>query len=148
MSLTSFSRQLFSAREIARRLTPHALAICRRCLSNGRREGALWRVGDLGNASGRSLFVRLSGPKAGRWMDMATDERGDLLDLIAATETQGDLRAAVRFARSMLALPRAEADASAPASAPSLDASPDTEALARRLWARCRRSAARWQRPT
>jgi hypothetical protein len=139
MSLPSPSRSSHSAREIAQRLTPHALSLCRRCLSNGRREGALWRVGDLGNTPGRSLFVRLTGPKAGRWMDAESGEYGDLLDLIGLTETHGDLRAAMRLAREYLHLPDAPSGPHA-APSPSLpaDASPDTVALARRLWARCR----------
>lgn len=146
MSLPSPSRQRFSAHEIARLLASHALAICRRCLSNGRREGALWRVGDLGNAKGRSLFVRLSGPKAGRWLDAATGEHGDLLDLIAQTMHGGDLRAALRSACAFLALPDTGTDptshflasASAPQGSCFAEASPDTVALARRIWGRCR----------
>ncbi len=44
-------------------------------------------VGDLQNNPGRSLFVRLTGPKAGagasgKWTDSATGEHGDLLDII------------------------------------------------------------------
>jgi Toprim domain len=133
-----------SAAELARRLAPQAFAICRRCLSNGRREGALWRVGDLGNTPGRSMFVRLTGPRAGRWADMATGDYGDLLDLIAATETQGDLRAAIGVALDLLNLTALSRSADVPPSpALSADASrdaaaADTVALARRLWARCR----------
>ena len=57
-------------------------------LSNGRRQGRYWLVGDVANTPGRSLFVRLSGPEsgkgaAGKWTDAATGEHGDLLDLIA-----------------------------------------------------------------
>jgi hypothetical protein len=33
--------------------------VCREYLSNGRREGGAWRVGDIDNTPGRSLMVRL-----------------------------------------------------------------------------------------
>lgn len=73
--------------DLAGRLGREAEAVCRRYLSNGRRDGRYWLVGDVRNAPGRSLFVRLSGPEggqgaAGRWSDAATGEHGDLLDVI------------------------------------------------------------------
>ena len=52
--------------DIARRLAREAEAVCRRYLSNGRRQGRYWLVGDVANAPGRSLFVRLSGPESGK----------------------------------------------------------------------------------
>ena len=78
------------AAELARRLAQNAEAVCREYLSNGRREGGTWRVGDIDNTPGRSLMVRLTGPDSGkgacgRWVDFASGERGDLLDLIART---------------------------------------------------------------
>ena len=54
------------AAELARRLARDAEAVCRRYLSNGRREGRYWLVGDVANTPGRSLFVRLSGPETGK----------------------------------------------------------------------------------
>src|SRR3546814_20701607 len=76
-------------RELARRLGENAEAVCRHYLSNGRREGHYWLVGDVHNAPGRSLYVRLSGseskPRAGNWTDAATGDHGDLLDIIAAS---------------------------------------------------------------
>ncbi|MDT9702602.1 hypothetical protein RMT89_43730, partial [Streptomyces sp. P17] len=60
-------------------------AVCRHYLSNGKREGRYWLVGDVHNMPGRSMFVRLQdstkGP-AGKWTDAATGEHGDLLDII------------------------------------------------------------------
>jgi len=71
------------AAAIASALALRAEDVCRHYLSNGRREGRQWRVGDLGNTSGRSLVVWLDPPhRAGRWRDYATEEHGDLLDLI------------------------------------------------------------------
>ena len=62
------------AAELARRLARNAEAVCRHYLSNGRRESRYWRVGDVRNTPGRSLYVRLKGPEsgkgaAGRWTE-------------------------------------------------------------------------------
>jgi hypothetical protein len=75
------------ASELARRLARDAEAVCRHYLPNGRRQGRYWTVGDVRNAPGRSMFVRLSGPDygpgaAGHWNDAASAEHGDLLDVI------------------------------------------------------------------
>jgi hypothetical protein len=98
------------AADLARRLARNAEAVCRHYLSNGRREGRYWLVGDVTNTQGRSLFVRLSGPDhgkgaAGKWTDAATGEHGDLLDLIALSRGLDRLRDALEEARTFLALP-------------------------------------------
>src|SRR3546814_10768392 len=49
------------AAELADRLARNAEAVCRHYLSNGRREGRYWLVGDINNNPGRSLYVRLRG---------------------------------------------------------------------------------------
>ena len=58
--------------ELAHRLARDAEAVCRHYLSNGKREGRYWLVGDVHNTPGRSMFVRLQastkGP-AGKWTD-------------------------------------------------------------------------------
>jgi len=54
------------ASELAHRLAREAEAVCRHYLSNGRREGRYWLVGDVRNTPGRSMFVRLKGPETGR----------------------------------------------------------------------------------
>jgi hypothetical protein len=54
------------AAELAHRLARDAEAVCRHYLSSGRREGRYWRVGDVRNTPGRSLFVRLRGPESGK----------------------------------------------------------------------------------
>jgi hypothetical protein len=76
------------AADLAHSLARDAEAVCRYYLSNGRRQGRYWLVGDVANTPGRSLFVRLKGPDsgkgaAGNWTDAATGQHGDLLDLIA-----------------------------------------------------------------
>ena len=55
-----------AASELARRLARDAEAVCRHYLSNGRRRGRYWVVGDVANTPGRSLFVRLTGPDSGK----------------------------------------------------------------------------------
>lgn len=52
--------------ELARRLARDAEAVCRHYLSNGRREGRYWMIGDVKNTPGRSMFVRLTGPESGK----------------------------------------------------------------------------------
>src|ERR1700733_9467749 len=100
-----------SISDIARRLAENAEAVCRHYLSNGRREGRYWLVGDVHNTPGRSLYVRLSGSAsgdgaAGRWTDSATGEHGDLLDLIAAVRGLDSIGAALDEARRFLGLSR------------------------------------------
>jgi hypothetical protein len=51
---------------LAHRLARDAEAVCRHYLSNGRRQGRYWLVGDVANTPGRSLFVRLKGPDSGK----------------------------------------------------------------------------------
>jgi len=77
-----------STHDLARRLARNAEAVCRHYLSNGRRSGRYWVVGDIMNTPGKSTYVRLTGPEfgkgaAGKWTDAATAEHGDLLDIIA-----------------------------------------------------------------
>jgi hypothetical protein len=99
------------ASELARRLAREAEAVCRHYLSNGKREGRYWLVGDVHNSPGRSMFVRLQdSPKgpAGKWTDAATSEHGDLLDIIRESLGLRDFREVAEEARRFLNLPRAE----------------------------------------
>ena len=101
------------ASELAHRLARDAEAVCRRYLSNGRRQGRYWMVGDVRNTPGRSMFVRLSGPDsgpdaAGHWTDAATTEYGDLLDVIRESCGFIDFRDVADEARRFLSLPRAD----------------------------------------
>ena len=101
------------ASELARRLARDAEAVCRHYLSNGRRQGRYWTVGDVRNTPGRSMFVRLSGPEsgpgaAGHWTDAASAEHGDLLDVIRESCGLVDFRDVADEARRFLSLPRAE----------------------------------------
>ena len=90
------------ARNLSRGLAEHAEAVCKHYLSNGRRCGNYWIVGDVNNHAGRSLYVRLKGPLSGKgargkWTDAATGENGDLLDLIAARKVS--VRSGIRSTR-------------------------------------------------
>ena len=100
-----------TASDLARRLADNAEAVCRHYLSNGRREGRWWTVGDIHNTPGRSTMVRLKsndrGP-AGKWTDAATGEHGDLLDLIAQAQRTATLADTLDEARRFLSLPRPE----------------------------------------
>ncbi|NGO56321.1 DUF7146 domain-containing protein, partial [Allomesorhizobium camelthorni] len=97
------------ASELARRLGDHAEAVCREYLSNGHRSGNHWIVGDVRNTRGRSMHVRLKanakGP-AGKWVDEATSEFGDLLDVIRESCDLVEFRDVADEARRFLAMPR------------------------------------------
>lgn len=88
---------------LACRLGQEAEAVCRMFLPHGRRQGRYWQVGDVLGTPGRSLYVRLTGERAGRWADAATAEHGDLLDLIARNRGLS-FTDAVAEARSFLRL--------------------------------------------
>lgn len=101
------------AAELAHRLARDAEAVCRHYLSNGRREGSYWLVGDLRNTPGHSMFVRLKGVESGKgavskWTDAATGEHGDLLDVIRASCGLVDFHDIAIEARRFLSLPRPE----------------------------------------
>ncbi|NKK99793.1 DNA primase [Rhizobium leguminosarum bv. viciae] len=99
---------MLSASDLAGRLAQHAEAVCRHYLSAGRRAGNYWLVGDVGNNQGRSLYVHLVGPRAGRWTDAATGQFGDLLDLVRETRGLVDFRDVAEEAHHFLSLPRPE----------------------------------------
>jgi len=98
------------ASAIARDLARQAERLCRHFLSNGRREGNYWLVGDVRNTPGRSLYVRLrdgldGSGRAGKWTDAQSGEHGDLLDIVRASTLTGTLGEALAEARHFLRLP-------------------------------------------
>lgn len=119
------------ASELAHRLAREAEAVYRHYLSNGRREGRYWLVGDARNTPGRSMFVRLTestkGP-AGKWTDAATGQYGDLLDLIAFSCSLDHLADVFTEARRFLGL--AQGASTAPLRGEPPDGLPE---VARRL---------------
>ncbi|MGY4199225.1 hypothetical protein ACVI1L_005159 [Bradyrhizobium sp. USDA 4516] len=127
---------VFDASELARRLAREAEGVCRHYLSNGKRVGRYWVVGDVRNTPGRSLFVRLQestkGP-AGKWTDAATGEHGDLLDIIRESMALRDFRKVAEEARRFLTLPRCERQPAPNAVSPAARAG--SQQAARRLFA-------------
>jgi hypothetical protein len=124
-----------NASDLARRLARNAEEVCRHYLANGRRQGCYWLVGDVEGTPGRSLFVRLAGPDAGKgaagkWTDAATGEHGDLLDLIAANQRLASLADTLAEAQLFLSLPAPELQPSQ-RQQPAPTGSPEA---ARRLW--------------
>ncbi|AJP73435.1 DUF7146 domain-containing protein [Sphingomonas hengshuiensis] len=128
------------ASAIARDLAGQAERLCRRYLSNGRREGNYWQVGDVRNTPGRSLYVRLRDSpdgtgRAGKWTDAESGEHGDLLDIIRASTLTGTLGEALAEARRFLSLPESSVSASMKV---ARDASACSPGAARRLMAMCK----------
>ena len=76
--------------------------LARPLLPNGRREGGTWRVGGLDGATGGSLAIALAGEKQGRWIDHATGEKGDALDLVKGAR-HCSMREAIEWSRRWLA---------------------------------------------
>ena len=124
-----------NASELAQRLGQQAEAVCRHYLSNGRKQGNYWQVGDVRNTAGRSMFVRLHDSVkgvAGKWQDPATGEYGDLLDVIRDSLGLRDFADVADEARRFLSLPHPEPQ---PPSRPSRTPAPaGSSEAARRLW--------------
>jgi hypothetical protein len=124
------------ASDLSRQLARNAESVCRHYLPQGRRQGRYWLIGDVEGTPGRSLFVRLTGPDAGKgaagkWTDAATGEHGDLLDLIAANQRFASLADTLEEARRFLSLPQQK-----PRSFERLPPVPTgSSEAARRLWA-------------
>jgi hypothetical protein len=121
--------------ELTCRLAENTEAVCRHYLSNGRRVGRYWIVGDARNTPGRSMFVRLNGYRSGKgapgkWTDAATGEHGDLLDLIRESCGLVEFSDVLTEARHFLSLPEPTVRVVAMPSAPF--GSPES---ARRLFA-------------
>lgn len=114
--------------DLARRLGERAEAVCRALLPKGCRQGRYWLCGDALGTPGRSLYVRLSGPRSGHWTDAASGEHGDLLDLIGLNRGL-DFTATLAEARFILSLPMMH---TAPADPPAPRGSSEA---ARRLFA-------------
>jgi hypothetical protein len=127
-----------NASELAQRLGRQAEAVCRYYLSNGRKQGNYWQVGDVRNTPGRSMFVRLTGPEAGKgaagkWTDAQSGEHGDLLDVIGETLGLTDFAGIAQEARRFLSLPHPEPEPKSHRSRTPQAPSGSSEA-ARRLW--------------
>lgn len=126
------------AAELSERLAANAQAVCRHYLPAGRREGRYWMVGDVAGTPGRSLYVRLFETERGtigNWVDAATGEHGDLVDLIRLNQRHGRLADTIDEAERFLSLPPSvDADVST-AAAFAKPARAGSPAAAKRLFA-------------
>jgi len=69
-------------RELADRLGQHAGSICAELYPDGKVESGMFKIGSISGETGRSMSVYLHGDQAGKFMDFATGQGGDLLDII------------------------------------------------------------------
>ena len=126
-----------NASELAQRLGRQAEAVCRHYLSNGRKQGNYWQVGDVRNTAGRSMFVRLHDSAkglAGKWQDSATGEHGDLLDVIRDSLGLIDFADVANEARRCLSLPQIQIEPLPQSRPPRTPAPSGSSEAARRLW--------------
>lgn len=125
------------AADMSERLAQNVQAVCRYYLPAGRREGRYWMIGDIAGTPGRSLYVRLfeTGRGAiGNWVDAATGERGDLLDLIRLNQRHGRLADTIDEAERFLSLPSSASDDDRTAAAVAKPARAGSTTAARRLF--------------
>lgn len=124
------------AAELSERLARNAQVVCRHYLPAGKREGRYWMVGDVAGTPGRSLYVRLFETERGangNWVDAATGEHGDLLDLIRLNQRHGRLVETIEEAERFLSLPPPVDDERGRSAGPPARAGSPT--AARRLFA-------------
>jgi hypothetical protein len=89
--------------ELNRELVADVRALCRHLLPLGRERQGEWQEASTARGGlGDSLTVRVSGARAGVWAHFSRGEGGDLLDLIAYLQTNGNIGEAVRWARQWL----------------------------------------------
>lgn len=125
------------AAELSKRLAQSAQAVCRHYLPAGKREGRYWMVGDVAGTQGRSLYVRLFATERGaigNWVDAATGEHGDLIDLIRLNQRHGRLADTIDEAERFLSLPPAASDDGRTAAAFAKPARAGSPTAARRLF--------------
>jgi len=73
-------------KQLSQMLANQAEQVAISLLPTGKKNGKHWRVGSIAGEDGQSLAVHIVGEKAGRWVDYATGEHGDLIDLWAITK--------------------------------------------------------------
>jgi len=125
--------------QLSQSLAERAEAVCRHYLPNGNRVGRYWIVGDARNAKGSSMKVRLYASNdgaAGRWVDYASGEYGDLLDVIRLSQGLANMRDTVYEAEIFLSLPSVANAPSGPVSETLPDH--DKRAAVKRLWSSVR----------
>lgn len=126
------------AAELSQRLAQNVQAVCRHYLPAGRREGRYWMVGDVAGTPGRSLYVRLFETERGaigNWVDAATGEHGDLVDLIRLNQRHGRLSETIEEAERFLSLPPSASDDQRSAASFAKPARTGSTTAAKRLFA-------------
>ena len=108
-------------RELSAALAGRAEEICRAYLPGGKRTGNYWQAGSVAGERGRSLYVHLAGDRRGRWVDEATGEKGDLLDLIRAARGHSRMIDAMREAASIVGGGAPEPREAVAPAAPAID---------------------------
>ena len=61
----------------------------------------MWQAGSVVGERGRSLYVHHAGDRRDHWVDEATGEKGDLLDLIRGARDHSRMIEAMREAASI-----------------------------------------------
>jgi Toprim domain len=72
-------------------------------LPAARRSGGYWSAGSVEGERGGSLYIHRTGARAGKWCDAATDQHGDLLDLVQLVK-RVDLHGACDWARDFVGI--------------------------------------------
>ncbi|KGM47332.1 DUF7146 domain-containing protein [Pseudooceanicola atlanticus] len=128
-----------SIADLSADLATRAESFCRQYFPEGRKRGTYWQVGDTSGAKGQSLAIRLhsqDGRKAGAWVDYATGEYGDLIDLLHERLGSVSLKETLREARSFLGEAPCPAEPREPRKSERPDAdSSNRSARARKLFA-------------
>ena len=75
--------------------------LARVLLPEGQAASATWRVGNLGGERGNSLAISLT-RRPGLWIDHATGEKGDALDLVKGVR-HCSMREAIEWSKKWLA---------------------------------------------
>ncbi len=94
-----------SIADLSADLADRAESFCRQYFPEGRKQGNYWQVGDTSGGRGQSLAIRLQaqgGRKAGAWVDYATGQYGDLIDLLQKRLGSPTLQETLSEARSFL----------------------------------------------
>lgn len=76
-----------NAAELSARMAEDAARIAEYLLPRGKKVSSEWKAGSVSGEEGRSLSIRLAGPKRGLWKDFASGQGGDLLDLWCAARS-------------------------------------------------------------
>jgi len=74
----------FDAQALRAKLVLHLPAVLSYLFPAGKINGKHFTVGNINGDPGKSLVVELEGPKAGMWIDFATNEGGDILSAWAS----------------------------------------------------------------